>query len=152
MIKRKTRYHVLVGALVALLVVTAGSLIGSNMGFKATRTLDYVAGVQSRYCIALPHLNPWTGSGGADDDSDTFLTDLWTDGGPVFAIAYWDNNLAANGWQERMVETVKGAPDITGSVAEFDLNGPLSPGGQNLNGYILRVQSGTVIPLAEPYY
>jgi hypothetical protein len=93
MTKRLTRYHVIAGVLAIAVVFAAGSLIGSNMGFKMVRDYDNVAGSLSMYGVALPHNNPWTGSAG--DDSTNFLNDHFPVSKAEIGLRWFDNSINA---------------------------------------------------------
>ena len=161
MTKRLTRYHVIVGVLAALLVVTAGSLIGSNMGFKMTRNFNTIANSLSLYGVALPHANPWTASPGSD--SENFLDAMWdSTAKTTVGVRRWDNT--ANSFVEQRKEygctTTTCFPPhpqcptttITSTVlcstnfigGNFSLDAGV--------GYMLRVGGAKATRTQEPYY
>ncbi|UCF80205.1 MAG: hypothetical protein JSV08_06710 [Acidobacteriota bacterium] len=120
MIKRQTRYHVLVAVVGVLVVAMVGSVIGSNMGFKMTRgfTVNANPAAQNAFIVAFPHHNPY-GTLGTDpegDPSDELLLDWW-DSTNQLCITKYDN--AVPGDTFRCIASIPFPPFYTFSGSPY---------------------------------
>jgi hypothetical protein len=138
-----TAYHVVVAIFVLTLVTGAGSLIGSNMGFKATRDYDFNSNVaaQNVFNVALPHNNPWLGQGvtkGFSGDSDFFLSEICNStGGPFGNLTLTKYDNAAAGSITQQINT--SCSSFLGTAFDFVEGESYTMGlsGANVTGIVL---------------